>query len=111
MSWPRVWGSGLGLGVFTPTFKNFKFVPLMFLTVGIRAHIPLLRTIFHVLGNQIRGYKPYRGTEDNSLIPGQDYVDWAHLGFSRLCFWDFVSGIEVFVCRLICLWATLNPKP
>ena len=38
--------------------KDFKFVPLMFVTLGFGSQIPLLRTTFHGLGTQTQGYKP-----------------------------------------------------
>ena len=30
-----------------PRIKDFKFVPLMFVTLGVGYQIPLFRTIFH----------------------------------------------------------------
>ena len=48
--------------------KNFKFVSLMFVTLGLGSQIPLLRAIFHGLGTQTQGDKPWglKGTKDNS---------------------------------------------
>ena len=37
---------------------DFKFVPLMFVTLGLGTQIPILRTILHGLGTQTQGYKP-----------------------------------------------------
>ena len=42
----RVWGVAL-TGI-----KDFKFVPLMFVTLGFRSQIPLFRTIFRALRTQ-----------------------------------------------------------
>ena len=39
-------------------FKDFKFVPLMFVPLGFGSQIPLLRAIFHGLRTQTPGYKP-----------------------------------------------------
>ena len=49
------------------TVKDVKFVPLMFVTPGFGSQLPLFRAIFHFLGTQIQGYKPYKGTKENYL--------------------------------------------
>ena len=41
-------------------FKDFKFVPLMFVTLGLRSQIPLVRAIFRGLGTQIPGVQTLR---------------------------------------------------
>ena len=50
-------------------FKDFKFVPLVFVTLGFGAQISLLRAIFHGFGTQTQGTNP-KGTKENSLILG-----------------------------------------
>ena len=48
------------------TFKDVKFVPVMFVSLGFESQNPLLRAIFHGLGTQTQGYKP-SGYKGNSL--------------------------------------------
>ena len=47
----------------TTFIKDFKFVPLIFVTIGFGSQIPLRRAIFYGLGAQTQGYEPsgYKG--------------------------------------------------
>ena len=62
-------GRSIRLKIDTEYFKDFKFVPLMFVTLGFGPQILLSRAIFHGSGTQ--AHKPKRttpkGAKENSL--------------------------------------------
>ena len=76
--------------VFPLLFKDCKFVPLMFVTLGVGSPIPLLRASFHGLGTQTQGYKPkgYEGKLPELFLSRFEYQGHLVPYFSVLSLWD-----------------------
>ena len=48
-------------------FKDFEFVPLRFVTLGLESHMPDLRAIFHSGGSKPKGTNPKVTQERSNL--------------------------------------------